>query len=363
MSTLSATGHSVADGFVKGHAPLSDKWDHEYGVLLRGLADLYSATGNDAYLRFVRDSLDPLISEDGSIRSYHLEAYEMDNIVSGRALLSLYREDKTPKYRKTLDFIRGQFDSHPKASFGNYLHKGELTEMLLIESIYMGMPFLAEYESSFGSGDFEDVYHNILTAYRLNYREAEGLMVHGYDASKSHIWADPDTGLSGSFWGRGLGWYVVGCIETLDYLPRDDPRTQEVRDMLGRLLKNLLKYQHASGSWYQVIDQGDRQGNYLEASASAMFTYALCKGISEGYVEASYKPHARRAYEGLIKNFVVERGGTYTLVGTCASGGLGGKAYRDGSFASYACEATKDDDLKGLGVLFMATAAFDKMGA
>jgi len=92
-----------------------------------------------------------------------------------------------------------------------------------------------------------------------------------------------------------------------------------------------------------------------------MFTYALIKAVNKGYLSPFFAKDARRAWQGLLKTFVVERDGHLVLTGTCASGGLRVKDYRDGSFDSYACEATRDNDLKGVGVLMMATAQIDKL--
>lgn len=361
MSTLTAKGYRLADGFVANHAPLSEHWEHEPGIFLRGLGDLYEHSGKDSYLSFLRASLDPLIDEEGRIQGYDPQAYELDNIVPGRALFTLWRATGDERYRKALLSLKDQMDTHPRASFGNYLHKKIFPEIIFIDSIYMGMPFLAEYESLFGQGNYDTVLDNILTAYRYNHKPDTGLLVHGYDAKKSEIWADPKTGNSRTFWGRGLGWYTVGLIEVLDFVPEQYPHRRQALDILTGLLDSVLRYQDKNGVCHQVIDQPERAGNYPEASASAMFTYALAKAVNRGYLPASYAAHARRAYQGLLDAFVIERDGQLVLTGTCASGGLGVKDYRNGSFESYACEATRDNDLKGLGVFLMATAQADML--
>lgn len=361
MSTLALTGCRLADDFVRTHPPLSDQWEHEHGVLLRGLMDLYDATGKQAYLDFALNSLDPLIDADGNIQGYRMDRYEMDDIISGRAVLSLYRHTGDEKYKKAAQLLRRQFDTHPRASFGNFLHKKTFPDILFIDSIYMGMPFLAEYETLLGDGDVQTALDNIFTAYRYNHKPDTGLMIHGYDAKRTEIWANPETGNSATYWGRGMGWYTVGLIEVLDYVPEDDARRPEALRMLTGLLRSVLHYQDADGVWHQVLDQAGHPGNYPEASASAMFTYALIKAVNKGYLSPFFAKDARRAWQGLLKTFVVERDGHLVLTGTCASGGLGVKDYRDGSFDSYACEATRDNDLKGVGVLMMATAQIDKL--
>lgn len=304
MSTLTDLGHRLADDFVRLNPPLSHQWEHEHGVLLRGLADLYEATGRPAYLSFLENSLEPLIAPDGQIKGYELQSYEMDNIVSGRALLSLQRLNGQDKYLRALKLLRSQFDTHPKASFGNFLHKKVFPEILFIDSTYMGLPFLAEYEASYGKGDFEAVFDNFFTAYELNLKPDVGLMAHGYNATRKEAWADPVTGQSRTVWGRGQGWYVVGLIEVLSYVPLDHPQRERAVEILTALLKRLLDFRDSKGLWQQVVDQVDREGNYPEASASAMFTYALAKAVNQGYLPKAYAAEAKAAYSAIVKQFI-----------------------------------------------------------
>lgn len=361
-STLMAAAGRLADQYVSRHQPLNHEWEHEPGIFLRGLADLYGYTEKPAYLKFLVDSLSPLIAEDGTIAGYDPLTYELDNIVPGRALFALYDATGDEKYRLAADALARQLDTHPITSFGSLLHKKIFPEILFIDSIYMGMPFLAEYEARFGRQRFDRVADNILTAFSLNFRADKGLMLHGYDAKKSEIWANPETGNSGTFWGRGMGWYTLGIVEVLDHLPADFPRRSDILQVLSQLLEGVVRWQADNGVWYQVIDQPGREGNYYEASASAMFTAALAKSVQKGYVPRSFEAAALKAGKGLVDVFVrTDKDGTLTLTGTCASGGLGVKDYRNGSFESYACEPTRDNDLKGLGVLMMAAVAVERL--
>ena len=225
----------------------------------------------------------------------------------------------------------------------------------------MGLPFLAEYEARYGEGDVEPALDNLLTAWRLNLKPGLGLMAHGYSADRKAAWADPASGQSRSVWGRGQGWYVVGLIEVLDFVPQGNPRRGEALGILTGLLRRLLDFRDSRGLWQQVIDQVDREGNYPEASASAMFTYALAKAVNQGYLPPRYAKEAREAYRALLSHFIRQGDQGLVLEGTCASGGLGVRDYRDGSFASYAREATRVNDLKGIGVLLMATAQIDRL--
>src|SRR4029078_4554092 len=111
-----------------------------------------------------------------------------------------------------------------------------------------------------------------------------GLLYHGWDESKKQRWANPTTGRSPNFWGRAMGWYAMALVDTLDNVPERHPQRAELLAILKRLANAVEKYQDKdSGLWYQVVDKAGAKGNYLEASASCMFVYALAKGVRQGY--------------------------------------------------------------------------------
>lgn len=357
-----AYGKNLADSFIRYRGPLSDQWEHEHGILLKGIVDIFDYTKEEVYFNYLEDSISPLIDDNGTIDGYNPENYFLDDIVSGRVLFELFKNTRDEKYKKAAFKLREQFETHPRASFGNFLHKGFLKEILQIDSIYMGMPFYAQFENEFGEEDYDIVTKSIINADEYNYNEDAGLLYHGYDAKKEEIWADKITGNSSTFWGRGLGWYLAGIIDVLDFLPNDHKDYDAVLGIFRKVILNLLKYQDSSGVWYQVIDQASREGNYKEASASAMFTYCLAKAINKNYLPNKYSQEAIKAYKGLIDEFIVHNEDeSLSLIGTCASAGLGVKDYRDGSFESYANEQTRINDLKGVGVFLMASVEIDKM--
>src|SRR5581483_8209466 len=102
------------------------------------------------------------------------------------------------------------------------------------------------------------------------YDAKTGLFYHGWDESKEQSWANKTTGTSPNFWGRAIGWYAMALVDALDYLPADHPARSEMIATLRKLAAGVVKYQDPeTGLWYQVVDQGHRQGNYLEATASS----------------------------------------------------------------------------------------------
>lgn len=107
----------------------------------------------------------------------------------------------------------------------------------------------------------------------------------GWDDKKIQDWANRTTGCSSNFWGRSIGWYGLALVDTLDFFPTNHPARADIIATLQKLCAGVVKHQDpSSGMWWQVVDQGNRQGNYLEATASAMFVYTLAKGVNKNYL-------------------------------------------------------------------------------
>jgi unsaturated rhamnogalacturonyl hydrolase len=183
-----------------------------------------------------------------------------------------------------------------------------------------------------------------------------GLLRHGWDESKQMKWADPKTGLSPEAWGRAMGWYAMSLVDVLDWFPADHPQRPELVRALNRVAKSAIAYQDKkTGLWWQVLDQGGRKGNFPEASASCMFTYALAKGVRMGYLPQADLASAKRAWSSIQTSFVkTGPEGLTSLEGTVKVGGLGGSPYRSGTFDYYIGEKTRTNDAKGVGAFLLA---------
>jgi unsaturated rhamnogalacturonyl hydrolase len=191
----------------------------------------------------------------------------------------------------------------------------------------------------------------------MHARDAKtGLLHHAWDEKKEQTWADPATGLSAIFWGRAMGWYAIALVDVLDYLPVEHSGRNELITMLQRLAEAVAEVQDDStGVWWQVMDQPDRAGNYLEASVSCMFVYALTKGVRLGYLDKKYQAIAEKAYHGILKEFIYQNAdGTIDLNHICSSAGLG--YGRNGSYEYYVYqEKIASNDGKGVGPFITAS--------
>lgn len=340
-------------------------WHYEHGLQVLAIQKAAEVTGEARYKRFVSDWIDRFIRADGSIRTYRVDEYNLDQINAGKLLFGAFERTRNERYRKALDLLRGQLRTQPRNYSNGFWHKLIYPYQMWLDGIYMAGPFLAEYARRFDEpATFEDVAHQICLIDEHCRDEKTGLLYHAWDESKTQRWADPATGCSPHFWGRAIGWYVMAIVDVLDHFPREQGHHPDLIAILNRTARALVKVQdETSGLWYQILDLPDRAGNYLEASASAMFVYAFAKGVREGYLAQDYLLSARRGYHGLLQNLIkVDSQGLLTLEGTCGGAGLGGEPYRDGSFEYYISEKIIPNDPKGVGPFILAALEMESAG-
>ena len=334
------------------------KWNYETGLFLNALLDLYKSTGHDKYFVYSKNIIDSYLSDDGSIKTYDMNDYNIDKINSGKVLLILFKKTGNQKYKKAADILRLQLENQPRTKTGGFWHKKRYPWQMWLGGIYMGLPFYAEYSAIVNEPKgYDDAIKQILLI-DVQTRDPETkLRYHGWDESNKQKWANPENGCSPNFWGRAMGWYAMALVDVLDFISVDHPKRDQIIFVLNDLCEALVNFQDSkTGVWYQIVDQRERNGNYLEASASCMFVYAIAKAVQKDYIDASFWDSAQKGYDGIINNFIeIESNGLVNLTNICSVAGLGGNPYRDGSYDYYLSEPVVKNDLKGIGPFIMAS--------
>ncbi len=339
-------------------------WNYEMSVVLMGFERLWKTTHDEKYILYTKKIIDRFITADGNIRTYVMDEYNFDNIPAGRQLLLLYEVYKDEKYKKAASLLRKQLAWQPRNKTGGFWHKLKYPTQMWLDGLYMAAPFYAAYVASAKTtSDFTDIINQFVWMEKYSRDSATGLMYHGWDESHLQKWANPKTGQSPEFWNRAMGWYLMGLVDVLDYIPANFPRRNELIQILNRLAPALLKYQDAkSGVWWQITNKANQPGNYLESSGTAMFVYAFAKSIRMGYLSKNYLPAVLKGYDGMIKEFVEKdaKGGIH-YTKAVSGAGLGGIPYRDGTYEYYVNEPKRDDDLKAIGPFMQACIEISMM--
>lgn len=267
---------------------------------------------------------------------------------------------------------------------GGWFHKSDYTNQLWCDGQYMGPALLAQYvaDGQTLTGKTTDECWDIIVkqfdiTWTYLWNSTDQLLYHAFCAdggtnssTRSTDWEGLSAGScyhSAEYWGRAEGWYVLALVDVIEQMDKaglsSDPRRAKLLGYLQNCAAGLLRWQDATtGCWYQLLghdgdfsvtDYKDKTGsetiqsgtksNYLESSATAIFTATLLKGIRLGYLDkATYEAKAKKAYHGFLKQFLRTSidGNDYGLIDCCASAGLGGSdktgnKRRTGSAAYY----------------------------
>lgn len=334
-----------------------NKWNYIDGCMITALLSLYEITGNDRYFNFAKDFVDYFVQEDGSIRTYDVKEYNLDNINTASNLFFLYDKTGDEKYKKALDLVRTQLDTMPRTKEGSFWHKDIYPNQVWLDGLYMAEPFYMRYETKFRNMEkCNDVIHQFKNVEKYMKDEKTGLYYHGYDESREMYWADPKTGCSPNFWLRSLGWFSLALTETA--MACDEALYYEKRYLIGlleKLVDALIPFQDKSGMFYQVPDKPDDERNYLETSGTALIAYAILKAVRLGFISPRYAAVGEKAFDGICESYLSKNeDGTLKLGGICLVAGLGGAQHRDGSLEYYFSEPVVENEAKGVAPFLLA---------
>jgi unsaturated rhamnogalacturonyl hydrolase len=337
------------------------KWTYDQGVILEGIAAVWKQTADPSYFNYLQKSMDLFVNEDGRINTYKQSDFNIDNVKNGCSLLTLYRVTGKEKYWKAATLLREQLKNQPRTIEGGFWHKKVYPYQMWLDGLYMAEPFYTEYAMlAHEDSAFNDIANQFIWMEAHTRDKASGLLYHGWDESKQMEWANKQNGVSPNFWGRAMGWYTIALVDVLENFPASHPKRQSLIDILNRTVNAIEKVQDSkSGVWFDILDKPKEKGNYVEASASSMFVYAIAKGVRLGFLPASKIAIAHKGYNGIIRTFIKKENGQVNLHGTVKVSGLGGKPFRDGTVAYYLGEPVIVNDPKGVGAFIKAAVEME----
>lgn len=339
------------------HLDKRASWQYDYALLAEAIGKLEKYTGNMAYGKYMNDFFDYYVDSIGNIRYYKMEEYNLDKIRPAMPLFSLYKKTGDSCYVNALRQEIKQLETQPRTTEGGYWHKKIYPHQMWLDGIFMASPFMAEYAKTFNQPLwFDEAVRQITLIYDKTVDPKTGLLYHAWDESKTQRWANPGNGQSRHFWSRATGWYMMAIVDVLDCLPEDHPEHNALISILGKVAEALLKVQDGESKlWFQVLDCGGREGNYLEASGSSMFIYSFAKGAAKGYLATSYLKVAHEAFDGIVTHLMKKDGdGSLILTQICGGCGLGGNPYREADYHYYVTEKIVENDPKGIAPFILA---------
>lgn len=332
--------------------PPVGRFHYHQGVFLSGMNKIYGLTRDENYFQYIKSWVDSQCDEKGRIKNYN--DGQLDDMQPGILLYPLFDRTSDTRYKTALDTIVPQIYNFPKTEEGGFWHMRTLPHQMWLDGLYMGGPICAEYGYRYHKPEYTELVIRQIKLMIAKTRDAEtGLLYHAWDEMKSETWADPNTGCSAEFWGRSVGWVPVAILDDLDFISKEHPEYNHICHLLCLLLDAICKVQSTEGRWYQVLNKGGQEGNWLETSCSCLFVAALCKAIYKGILNTDYLKYAKKGYEAVIDS--LDWAGNDLLIGNiCIGTGVG-------NYEHYCSRPVVINDLHGMGAFLIMCAEYCKV--
>lgn len=363
---IEQTAREYIEKLVLTSAPMRPKWNRENYIFRKQSKWNYMDSciirsllmfGKDEYIDYAVKFTDSYVDEYGKIPTMNITDYNLDNICGGVNLIKLHRITGDERYRLAYEWLYNeQLKNHPRLKCGSFWHKAIYPNQMWLDGAFMVLPFMAMY------GRIKDDRSIIIDAIlqMMNIRDVmldkeTGLYYHGYDETKSMLWADEKTGLSSQFWLRSNGWLCAGLAELYEIT-----ENKEIGEMLKEHLTALSRYVTDEGMLLQLPTRTDLAGNYPETSGTLLFAYGALKGYNLGIVDKAAADIGEKALLTVTEKYTDRSGDVPVLKNICLMGGLGGANNRDGSAEYYLSERIVENEAKGIAPYLMAAAELIK---
>jgi rhamnogalacturonyl hydrolase YesR len=324
-------------------------WRYWNGVLNIAMARVGELLGESTYTTFASRNVAFAFDHAGYFQQKHrkenkweypfgqlLMMEELDDCgAMGASTVEIYRGDRQERYREYIDRAAAHIETRQgRLDDGTLVCSFPRRWTLWADDLYMSVVFLSRMGELTREGKyFDDAARQVVNFHRHLFDEEKGLM--------AHCWYS-DTRRPGiAFWGRANGWALLAQADLLDRLPQDHSARDTLLALFRKHVDGVLRYQSGQGLWHQLID---REDSYLETSSSAMFTYALARGVNGGYLENRYAANAQLGWRGVRSKIRCDG----EIEGVCAGTGVGE------DLAHYYNRPTPLSDPHGLGAVLLA---------
>jgi rhamnogalacturonyl hydrolase YesR len=345
---LSTTSNARADAQLKLQSGYND-WRYWNGVLNIAMKRLGEALHDTTYALFPERNAAFCFDNGPYFKEHNKEEgkwnypfgqfFRMEELddcgAMGASVIETYRGDPQERYRKYIDLAANHITKiQARMDDGTLVRSFPRKWTLWVDDLYMSISFLSRIGDL--SGDvryFDDAVRQVVNFHRYLFDSEKRLL--------RHCWFSDTRSPGVAFWGRGNGWAMLAQVDLLDRLPANHPSRDTLLVLLKRDIDGIAQYQSSDGLWHQLLDMPD---SYEETSCSAMFTYAIARGINKGYIAASYAPVARRGWEGVASRIRSDG----QIEGVCAGTGVGD------NLDFYYKRPTPLNDPHGIGAVLLA---------
>ncbi len=278
-------------------------WQYPNGVIHLAMMELYKFTGDSKYRDFPISNYDFFFKNIPFLQKMYEEGYhgwdfylffrrfKLDDCGALAAgLIDVYQYDSRSEYLEYIEMTEHMaMVERYRLEDETWAKKNPYESTIWLDDLFMGVPFLAKLGKMTGEWKYFDfAVKQVVQFDNYLYEPGNGLYYHNYYTDLNR------PGLA--HWGRANGWGLLAKVLLLEYLPENHPDRQIILDLYDKQVLGLSRHQSQTGLWHQLLDKND---SYLETSCSAMFTYAIAKGVNEGWLDYRYYRVALEGWKGL----------------------------------------------------------------
>ena len=305
-------------------------WHYTNGVTNIALLELADLSSDKKYEDYVLKNMNFVFDKDnysffekqynqafkeGGWRSVRKLSWHMifrnkrldDNGPVGAALIDLQMRKPNKAF---LDYINTATDhlefAEPRLADGTIARIWPHENTIWADDLFMGVSLLCRMGKMTGDVKyFDDAANQILNYHKYLWDERRQIYYHCYHTDvKEHGVAH---------WSRANGWMLMAQADLLTMLPKDHPKRAELIDNFKRQVDGVVQYQGRNGLWYQILDKTD---SYEEITGTAMFVFAIARGVREGWINKDYIYAAEQGLKGMMTKMSDEGNITAICVGT-----------------------------------------------
>lgn len=331
-------------------------WHYSHGITVWSILQLARTTNNAGYDGFVKKYTDFIINSSPYFKKQYDQLYAYRGTLhrlfrrtmlddTGAPILpfaALYTASGNEALKALVDTIAQVVRKEQvRLPDGTFCRPEPEAFTVWADDLFMSVPFLSLMAKATGDATcFDDAAKQVLQFQHYLLDGKTGLYKHGWFSTRQEK--------AIAFWGRANGWIVWATAELLNVLPPHHRDYSKVLTTFRQHVAALIKCQQPNGMWLQLLNRPDA---YEETSCTAMFTLAIARGVSKGWLPQSYKKYALLGWQGVARN--IEAGGI--VHGICRGTEIG----FDEPF--YLNRKQLDNDPRGLGAVITAAIEVSKL--
>jgi rhamnogalacturonyl hydrolase YesR len=335
--------------------PYAD-WQYSHGAMIWSILNLSDATGNDkykmfakAYTDFILENLEYFRWQYDSLHAFRGSYHRIFRLAmlddAGAPVLpftSLYIRDHDAALKRIIDpAINYVSNKQVRLADSTFCRPEPVEYTVWADDLFMSVPLLLQATKIADDKKYlNDAAKQAINFQKYLWDEKSGLYRHG--------WFSNTGTQSAVCWGRANGWIAWATSELLSALPKKHPLYKKIENNFREHIASLIHYQSRDGMWHQVLNNA---GSYEETSCTAMFTIAIARGVSNGFLSKKYIQYALKGWSAVV-NHITADGIVY---GICRGTEIGA----DEQF--YMNRKTIDNDPRGLGAVITAGIEISKL--